>query len=275
MRNKYLPLLVFLLLLLSSLCASHYSYHATRQSISADLNQALKQTLKDKGLTFITTDTIRAYKDWQRHANGQVEMAIADDHFCQSLHNARLREAAFISFAVVNRQYREQPDYGSVCGDTLLIKDATTGETLALRSYARLSAGTIFNMSDQRLPSFLFFLSLLWATSALFYARRRNVPSAASDFGGLTFSVERQCFCNARQEAVHLTPMQFRLMEMFWNSPGHMLTKTEICQALWPRKDNPNDTFYTLIKRFKSAVEANSNLEITVDRGRSYTLRVK
>lgn len=68
--------------------------------------------------------------------------------------------------------------------------------------------------------------------------------------------------------------MQFELMQMFFEADGHRLVKTDICNALWPGKDNANETLYTMIKRLKPVVEANSNLKIEVERGRAYKLRV-
>ena len=52
-------------------------------------------------------------------------------------------------------------------------------------------------------------------------------------------------------------------------------TWQEICDHLWPKKPDATDTLYTLIKRVKPIIEANSNLKIESDRGKSYTLEIK
>lgn len=65
------------------------------------------------------------------------------------------------------------------------------------------------------------------------------------------------------------------LMEMFYLSSSHLLFKSDICQSLWPGKDNADETLYTLIRRLKPIVEDNSNLRITTDRGRAYGLEIK
>ena len=66
-----------------------------------------------------------------------------------------------------------------------------------------------------------------------------------------------------------------QLMEMFFRSPSHLLTKTEICDALWPRKDDASETLYSLIRRLKTVVEARSDLKIESERGRAYELKIK
>jgi DNA-binding response OmpR family regulator len=62
---------------------------------------------------------------------------------------------------------------------------------------------------------------------------------------------------------------------MFFRSSSHSLTKTEICDALWPKKPDASETLYTLIRRVKPIIEAHSNLRIEVDRGKAYELRIR
>ena len=59
------------------------------------------------------------------------------------------------------------------------------------------------------------------------------------------------------------------------NAEGHTLSKQEICSRLWPGKPDASATLYTLVKRIKPVIEANSQLRIESDRGRSYSLRIK
>ena len=92
-------------------------------------------------------------------------------------------------------------------------------------------------------------------------------------YGGLALVDGR--FVDAKGSVVKLTPMQQQLMEMLWQSPSHRLSKTEICDALWPKKENASETLYTLIRRLKPIVEEHSNLKIEADRGRAYELTVK
>ncbi len=94
-------------------------------------------------------------------------------------------------------------------------------------------------------------------------------------FGGLTYSEAEDRFYTADGQTVNLTPMQHQLMEMFFLSSSHSLTKNEICDALWPKKPDANDTLYTLIRRLKPVIERHSNLRIESDRGKAYRLRIK
>jgi hypothetical protein len=141
-----------------------------------------------------------------------------------------------------------------------------------LRCEAKCSAATIFSMSDQRPASVLWTVAILWAFYC-FWRFRREVPLMT--FGGLAYAEREGRFYNKLGKQVRLTPMQQQLMEMFFRSESHQLTKTEICDALWPKKDDANDTLYTLIRRLKPIVEEHSNLKIESDRGRAYELKVK
>jgi DNA-binding response OmpR family regulator len=69
--------------------------------------------------------------------------------------------------------------------------------------------------------------------------------------------------------------MQHQLMEMFFQSPSHSLTKSEICDALWPKKPDASETLYTLIRRLKPIIEEHSDLKIESDRGKSYGLSIR
>ena len=76
-----------------------------------------------------------------------------------------------------------------------------------------------------------------------------------------------------RVSATHLAPMQRQLMEMFVASDSHSLSKHEICNALWPKKDNVSETLYALISRLKRDLDKTNNYDIISDRGRAYILK--
>jgi DNA-binding response OmpR family regulator len=92
-------------------------------------------------------------------------------------------------------------------------------------------------------------------------------------YGGLNYSAREGRFFDAQGEYVRLTPMQQQLMEMFFRSDTHLLTKTEICSTLWPKKEDACETLYTLIRRLKPIIEQHSDLKIESDRGRAYELK--
>ena len=149
---------------------------------------------------------------------------------------------------------------------------AVTTRQDGLRCEAKCSAATIFSVSDQRPASVLWAMALLWGLYC-FWHYRKQAPLVA--FGGLAYSEVDRCFYNAKGNKVRLTPMQQQLMEMFFRSESHLLTKTEICDTLWPKKDDANDTLYTLIRRLKPIIEEHSDLKIESDRGRSYELKIR
>ena len=161
-------------------------------------------------------------------------------------------------------------------GKATLVVDARSQN---FKAYAHCSEATIFGMSDQRPALLLFVLSGLWA---MFIWRKRQqgqlslqATGASSDtmFGGLTYSKEEDSFTAVDGQTVELTPMQHQLMEMFFRSPSHSLTKKEICESLWPKKPDASDTLYTLIRRLKPVIEQHSNLKIESNRGKAYRLK--
>ena len=165
-----------------------------------------------------------------------------------------LRDTAYLAMRTVRRGNRQE---------TELIAEVNCDFT------------TVFILSDQRASASLVVIGMLWLIVSTIYVRRHKPELIVQGiaYGGLIFNNDR--FCNATGERIHLTPMQHTLLEMFLKSDDHTLTKQEICDRLWPKKPDANDTLYTLIRRIKPIIEANSNLKIESDRGRSYSLEVR
>ena len=293
MNRRLLSVTVFLALMLTSLLAGRHNYHVTRNEITADLNQALALTLLEKKEPIVTQDTIRAYKQLRRTSRGQVLIAVSDERFCRHLKNRRLKETSFLTFDVVDKEYQGgSTDEQAIYSDTLMIRNGHAGETLALKGYTRLSAAAVFGMSDQRLPAGLMAAAILWAIGSMLYLRKREKENlvlqpvgeygqsaedgtqSAEDFGGLTYSDADDRFYGADHTPIRFTPMQQQLMRLFWQSPSHSISKEEICATLWPKKDDANDTLYTLIRRLKPIVEEHTQLKIVADRGRNYSLEI-
>lgn len=134
----------------------------------------------------------------------------------------------------------------------------------------QVSTATILSLSDQRPSMILWSMAMLWGLFCL-YQHRRNVTLGL--YGGL--ALQNGHFVDARGNKVKLTPMQQQLMEMLWQSPTHQLSKTEICNTLWPKKPDANETLYTLIRRLKPIIEQHSDLKIEADRGKSYGLTIR
>ena len=138
------------------------------------------------------------------------------------------------------------------------------------RPRPQVSTATILSLSDQRPSMILWSMVLLWGMFCL-YKHKRSV--ALGLYGGLALKNGR--FVNAKGNEVKLTPMQQQLMEMLWLSPTRQLSKTEICNALWPKKEDASETLYTLIRRLKPIIEEHSDLKIESDRGKSYGLTMR
>ena len=136
--------------------------------------------------------------------------------------------------------------------------------------YAKCSTATIFSLSDQRLTWALWTLTVLWGIFCWYRFRTRE-----GGFGGILFSETEGQFITVAGGTIPLTPMQRQLMELFFRAPSHRLSKTEICDTLWPKKPDASDTLYTLIRRLRPIIEEHSNLKIESDRGSSYRLTEK
>ena len=134
----------------------------------------------------------------------------------------------------------------------------------------QVSMATIISLSDQHPSMILWSMVLIWGFFCLYQYRRQMTLGM---FGGLALQEGR--FVDTNGCMVKLTPMQQQLMELLWLSPSHQLSKTEICDALWPKKEDASETLYTLIKRLKPIIEEHSNLKIEVDRGKSYGLTIR
>lgn len=154
------------------------------------------------------------------------------------------------------------------------VRRAGRQETLMV-AQANCDVMTKLMLSDQRASGAFLFAGILWMMCSLWYMRRfkPEMFAEALSYGGIVFTNDK--FITAKGEPIHFTPMQHSLMEMFMMAESHSLSKQEICDRLWPKKPDASDTLYTLIKRVKPILEANSNLKIESDRGKSYMLKIK
>lgn len=134
----------------------------------------------------------------------------------------------------------------------------------------QVSTATIFSLSDQRPAMALWAMALLWGFFCM-YQHRRTMSMGL--YGGL--ALQEGHFVDVKGHVVKLTPMQQQLMEMLWQSPSHQLSKTEICDTLWPKKEDASETLYTLIRRLKPVIEQHSELKIESERGKSYSLTIR
>ena len=208
--------------------------------------------------------SIRSYRTTER---------LIESDMSQALSSALAKQQSNVITQDTIRSFNSHLQIAELRGKATIAVD-TKGQQF--KAYARCSEATIFSLSDQRLTAALWTLTLFWAAFC-FYRRRQQVVQWAGmlQYGGLCYAESEGMFYDARGQRIKLTPMQQQLMEMFFHSDSHMLTKTEICDALWPKKPDASETLYTLIRRLKPVIEQHSDLKIESDRGKSYGLTIK
>ena len=285
----HLSVAITLMLIVLSFGFGFRSYLKTERLVISDLNQALQHTVLQHKDLWLNTDTIHTYARLQAVMGGPVSVSSSNRKFTEALSIPQLRDISSLSLHIVQKNdpvstYTEIPT-GYLSSDTLLWLSTAadvSGLTLTFRGYAHCSTGLIFSLSDQTLPALLLLTALLWGTFSFFYFKRRICVTSQNQpkeelitFGNLSLSLPEACFYNENMKKLKLTPMQYALMELFYRSPSHLLLKSDICQSLWPGKDNADETLYTLIRRLKPIIENYSNLKITTDRGRAYELELK
>ena len=231
---KKLPILIFIVLCFTAMATSYGSYRKAQRNIESDLQQALAKTINEKGVETMRQDSIRAYRSIARTEDEMMTIAVGDETLRRHLRNQQLGEMAFITYTVGRERGRWK---------------------VTFNTEAKCSAAMIWSLSDQRLPAWFAAMALL-SLALSFRGKRQLRPITMDCFG-----------------ATHLTPMQRQLMEMFVASDSHRLSKHEICDVLWPKKDDANETLYALISRLKRELDKTSNYDIISDRGRAYVLK--
>ena len=201
-----------------------------------------------------------------------TERQVVDD-MSQALSSALAKQQSNVITQDTIQSFNSHLQIAELRGKATIAVDTKGRE---FKAYAHCSEATIFSLSDQRPTLILWIMTLLWAAFC-FYRRRHEMLQMAGmlQYGGLCFAEAEGTFYDAKGQRIKLTPMQQQLMEMFFRSEAHQLTKTEICDALWPKKPDASETLYTLIRRLKPVVEQHSNLKIESDRGRAYELTIK
>ena len=198
---------------------------------------------------------------------------LVENDMCQALSSALAQQQSDVITQDTIRSFNSYLQIAELRGKATIAVDT---EGRYFKAYARCSEATIFSLSDQRLTAVLWTLTLLWATFC-FYRRRQELIQMAGvlQYGGLCYAETEGAFYDAEGRHIKLTPMQQQLMEMFFRSDTHKLTKAEICDALWPKKPDASETLYTLIRRLKPVIEQHSDLKIESDRGGSYKLKTR
>jgi hypothetical protein len=245
-KNKMRPfhsVIIFMIFVVCAALSSMHSYNVTKDSIIQDMNQALCQTISQKATGYITPDTIINYR--------------------QHLKIDALRNRSFLYYACNNKG-------NVICSRK--IKWNSQRYSVEFQSYANCSTADIMGLSDQRLPTSILIIGILWAILSIWYFRKQY--NGFIVLGNMMYAEDEHSFYDLNKAPVALTPMQEKLMTMFFSSSNHKLSKQQICDELWPKKPDASETLYTLVRRIKPIIQTRGNLKIISERGRDYKLSV-
>lgn len=263
---KY-SILLFISLLAASLFCGYNSVQRTEAAVHADLNQALRKLLEEKGHLIAQRDTIKACQTLAAQTNEHLTVNVADATFRQLLTLEALRPKAYIVYALKEKNGDESEKM--LRSDTFRLQ-VSPDASLSFRAYAGIDYSTLFHLTDLRLSFVLSVLAFMSLTTGLSSNRRRERLQQNDSWGGLYYEPVAKRFVTSSAETVHFTPMQQQLMQLFYMAPGHRLSQTEICDALWPKKDNAAESLYTLMRRLRKTLAEHSRLRIEADRNKGY-----
>lgn len=238
--KPYHSILLFMAIVAGAIMSGHYSYRRAEDTIVADMNRALSKTVAQCQEEWITPDTIRDYR--------------------RNLTMAALRPYATVQYYAVEDQ-----------GNGLRsCKMRWRHNDFNVQGYAHVSFASVLLLSDQRLSAALSLLAVVWGLFSVFFFMRQRRGKVV--LGEMMLCEDDKRFYTLRHDAIRLTPMQNQLMQMFFRSETHELTKQEICDCLWPKKPDASATLYTLIKRLRPIIEEQGKLKIASGRGQNYRL---
>lgn len=246
-------------LLLASVTMGIHNYQAAKEAMRQDLTRALRQFVMDESQQRLLTHSMATL-----HEDMVLTLNDPDQYFCAQLTIPSLKDTSHVALCLMERNHGEAfREEAQVCSDTLLWHSTSAdaaGVFIALKAYANPTFCSILSHSSQRLPLAGALICLLMLSAMAMKRREADAETAVPVCSSDTPS------------AIHLTPMQEQLMEMFASAPHHTLTKETICEALWPKKDHPEDTLYTFICRMKASLKRQSDMDIINKRGKEYQL---
>lgn len=234
---RKLPLLIFIMFVLSAMLTGIGSYKATEGYISQDIENALAMTMKKLPCDRVDADTIRCYRNH-----------VTID---------KVRDTACIAMRIVGSGESQR---------TELVADSGCGFMTILMMSDQRASGALLA------AGLLWMVGSLWYVRRKGVQVAEIATKGGIRYGSLLYDTDMSQFVSADGKTIKLTPMQQELMDMFFHADNHTLSKQEICDRLWPKKPDASDTLYTLIRRLKMVVESHSDLKIESERGKSYRL---
>ena len=285
-------------MLVLSFSFGFHNYSEAQKAIVSDLNQALQQPIMQNSELWMNQDTLKTYSRLSAVFGNPVSIESYNKDFAEALKLEQLKDKSGIIVHVKNKKAIDKPVTDATPGkdqtknylasDTIIWLSANLNfpesslEDLGIsfQGYVNYSASDVLALTDKKAPLLLLLLALMAGCLSWFLMRRKQAETPVQKenliaFGNLTFSCDKACFYKEDQEKLRLTPQQYKVMEMFYLTSSHILARTDICEALWPGKENADETLNTLIRRLRPLIEENSNLKITTDRGRAYQLEIK
>lgn len=296
----YLIISCIIFFLLLSISFGFNNYIHAKQSIISNLNYALQNTISKSAPYYMSQDSIRAYSHLARiYGNPLIIESYNQDFYLQMQPVIATRKCGIrVQVYDPTAEFEKSPaldDTKYLTSDTLLwastypsleVKDAYQSPiSLSFQGYADCSFIDIIGIMDKKEPVLFLLLAMFLCTFSIYFHQKRSIVSVVSQqpaildsnciaVGNLILQPEESNFYLSNQERLKLTPMQTALMRLFFESSTHILTRNDICKALWPGKVNADETLNTLVRRLRPILETNTNLRITTDRGKAYVLEV-
>lgn len=286
-------------MLVLSFSFGFHNYSETRKAIVSDLNQALQHTIMQNSQHWMNQDTLKSYSSLCLLFGNPLSIESYNKDFAEALKFERLKEKSGIIIHVKNKKAKDYPPTNAtpkkeqkknhLASDTVIWLNANLNlpeapqEDLGIsfQGYVNYSTFDIWTLTEKKVPLLLLFVAFMTGCLSQVLIRRKRAEASAEQkenlivFGNLTFSSDKVCFYKEDQHKLRLTPQQSKIMELFFLSPSHTLARTDICEALWPGKENADESLNTLIRRLRPLIEDNSNLKIITDRGRAYELEIR
>lgn len=268
-------------------------YNHTREKIIANLNEALRETVKMHANNWLCRDTIQSYARLQQQIGTAVTVHAYDQVFSEALADERFKRNAGIQICVIRMSHQgpdkmetDETDNGYIMSDTLMLMNSAkvADAALSLRGFVYCPFINVMKMTDMTAPGILLLIAFLFAGFHIYIKSKSkeevNTQNAGFtdehlvSFGGLSLCTIDHCIYDTGNRRLNLTPMEYSLMEMFYRTSSHFLLKKDICDRLWPGKDNADETLYALIRRLKQTLSEHSSIKISVVRGRAYQLEI-
>lgn len=299
LRAARLSILFTLAMLILSFSFGFHTYSKTEKAIITDLNQALQQTVLQNSGQWINEDTLRSYSHLVSIFGNPISIKSYNRNFAEALSLRLSKEETGIIMHLVSKKKKpkeaapvmtKEITQNYLTSDTVIwmptpinTPSVSSGEIgISFQGYANCSTKNILALADKTIPLIFLLIAFISALVSVYLYRTNKTslkPVSIEDkniaYGNLVLSCDKACFYKDNNEKLKLTPQQYVLMEMFFLSPVHILSRTEICETLWPGKANADETLNTLTRRLRPLIEENSNLKITTDRGRAYVLEIK